>query len=336
MAGTAHIYIEGEVGPGWYEEEGNTLKSVRAQFASFDSPDSITVHIDSHGGNVNDGLAIHDFLTTRGLPVTTIGEGRVFSIATIVMLAADKGKRLMSKNASFMIHNPWGGVVGTADEMEEYANEMRKVENRLAEIYVEKTGVALDRVKEWMKKDTYFSAEEAVEMGFADGIYSGEVFAMPRKLKAVARLRVEKPTDKSSIEKFMSTPQEEQKAKGLAAAIMAFLNPKAEQGAESPAQVVEAENPAKDDEKQKEIDDLKAKLEALETEKAKLSETVEASNKQIEASNSLLMQVAAQLAEEQGKPLASTKPEPVHARQQPAPASPFDGLAAIFNARRNG
>ena len=332
MAGVAHIYIEGEIGQGWYDmEDGNTLKSVRAQFKAFDSPESITVHIDSPGGVVDDGFAIHDFLTTQGLPVTTIGEGRVFSIATIILLAGDEGKRMMTENANLMIHNPWGGMYGTADEMEEYAQELRRTEAQLIRVYNTKTGQAEDTLKEWMKKDSYFTATEAVSMGFADGIYQGAAFAMPRKMKAVARLRMPEPKD--SNKEVMSTQNEDVKAKGLLSAIAAYLNPKAEV-VETPPVVEPA--PVVEDEAQKKIDELTARLEKLEAEKATITEEAAASAAQVEASNKLLMQVAAKLQELDETPLASTKSEPVPAKKQTAAPHPFDALAAHFNARKNG
>ena len=334
MAGTAHIYIDGEVGPDWYGMgEGVTLSAVRKQLEAYDRPDSITVHIDSPGGVVSDGLAIHDFLTTRGLPVTTIGEGRVYSIATVILLAGDKGKRYMTKNASFMVHNPWGGMYGTADEMEEYAQELRRIEAQLAGIYREKTGQDEDKIKEWMSRDTYFSADEAIEIGFADAIYQGEpVEARQHKLRAVALLRAPQFSPQKPESGMSNQTDGVSLANSLLSTISALLKPKAEVVEAAPVVV---ETPAPVDEKQKTIDELTQKLQAIEAEKADAEKKLQEATSATEATNKLLAQIEAKLKQLDETPLASTKAEPPKAAAPVAPESPFDNLAADLREKFN-
>ena len=128
------IVVEGEVG--W----DVTLSSVRQQFIAVENPTHINVKINSVGGDVDEGFAIHDYLRSHGLPVTTVGEGRVYSIATVILLAGDEGERFMSPNSQFMVHNPWAYVAGNADELETYTAELRRRETQLAQFYAAKTG----------------------------------------------------------------------------------------------------------------------------------------------------------------------------------------------------
>ena len=144
-----------------------------SEFLDETTDSEITVKINSPGGDVQEGWAIHDLLVSSGKKIKTIGEGKVYSIATIVFLAGTE--REMMKNADGLIHNPYihpytlGGSY-ESDDLIKIAEELQQEEEKILDFYVEKTGADRDRIAELMKKDTKLSAEDMVELGFATKI----------------------------------------------------------------------------------------------------------------------------------------------------------------------
>lgn len=168
----AKVIIEGEIGV------ASTLKSVRSQIENFKEYDSINVLINSEGGLVDEGFAIHDYLVSLGKPIKTTVVGKCYSIATVIFLAG--GERILSDNSRFMIHNPWGGVEGDAATMEQFAEYLRSEEERIVNFYALKTGLSKDVLKAMMDKETFMDKNEAVTNGFAKAALS--------EFKAVAKL----------------------------------------------------------------------------------------------------------------------------------------------------
>jgi ATP-dependent protease ClpP protease subunit len=174
---TASIFINGVIGGDFWSESpddsGTTLADVRRQIQSYESFDQLTVFINSPGGNVEEGFAIHDLIRSYGKPVTTVAEGQVFSIATVIFLAGDKGRRLIAENSSFGIHNPTPamGVIGEAKDFEDMAARLRAAEDRIINFYHQKTNIAPIQLRKWMDETTQFLSNQAIENGFADGVY---------------------------------------------------------------------------------------------------------------------------------------------------------------------
>ena len=171
----AIIYINGVIGGDVFSQEaddqGTTLQDVRAQFESFKNPDSVTVYINSIGGSVSEGLAIHDYFRSLGIPVQTIGS-TVYSIATTVLMAGDEGKRFLRPNARFLVHNPMPsfGIQSDAEGYRQLADILEKEQNELINFYSQKTGITADFVKSEMRKDRTITAKEALQLGFISGI----------------------------------------------------------------------------------------------------------------------------------------------------------------------
>ena len=141
------------------------------------STENILLRINSPGGSVIDGLAIHDAIKRAPQKITAQIEGLAASIASIIALAADEVT--MSQNSLFMIHNVWGGETGGAKDMRKAADLMEKMGDRLVNIYVSKTGKDESEVRNWMDEETWFTAEEALAAGFID--YVEEPIALAAK-----------------------------------------------------------------------------------------------------------------------------------------------------------
>jgi len=130
--------------------------------------DGIIVHINSRGGNVDEGFAIHDLFKNSGKKVKTVIEGQCASIATVILFAGEE--REATENATGLIHNPWidpyiiGGL--TADEIQKMADDVKREEVRILDFYVKNTGADRATIESYMKEEKKFSASEMLELKF--------------------------------------------------------------------------------------------------------------------------------------------------------------------------
>lgn len=138
----------------------------------------VRVLISSDGGDVTEGVALGSMLEMYPGKVETLGVGLVASIATVPLMSGDVVK--MTKNSFLMIHSPWGGAIGTANEMRNTADTLEKMDDMLSEFYVDsikKRNKAGDdtpmRVKEMMAAETWLTAQQAHDLGFIDEVISG-------------------------------------------------------------------------------------------------------------------------------------------------------------------
>lgn len=197
-----HIYIYGDIYKEQVEDAGSfgivNLKEVQAQIQSNKDATKLIVHINSRGGDVNEGFAIHDVLVNSGKEVETIIEGLCASIATIVSLAGTERKML--ENSEFFIHNPWGMAVGDADEVAAYSTELEAAEKRILDFYVAKTGGDADTLKAAMKKQTNFTSTEAKDLGFITEVISTtEARKLPNRMPIAAFKTNKNNNDMSEI-----------------------------------------------------------------------------------------------------------------------------------------
>jgi len=138
----------------------------------------VRVLISSDGGDVTEGVALGSMLEMYPGKVETLGVGLVASIATVPLMSGDVVK--MTKNSFLMIHSPWGGAIGTANEMRNTADTLEKMDDMLIDFYVDsirkrkKAGVDTPmRVKEMMAAETWLTAQQAHDLGFIDEIIQG-------------------------------------------------------------------------------------------------------------------------------------------------------------------
>jgi ATP-dependent protease ClpP protease subunit len=135
--------------------------------------DQIIVRINSRGGDVQEGWAIHDLLVNSGKKIKTIGEGKIYSIATIVFLAGEE-REIMS-NADGLIHNPYIPPYTLADQYESedlirIAESLKQEEEKILDFYASRTGAEPAKLAEYMKEDTKLSARDMLDLGFATKI----------------------------------------------------------------------------------------------------------------------------------------------------------------------
>jgi ATP-dependent Clp protease protease subunit len=146
----------------------------------------IHVYINSGGGSVIEGWAIYDKLKTSGKKITTIGEGMVGSIATIIFMAGDYRK--LHENSRFFIHNPyWQPDSPTpmeADDLITLGESLQAEQKKILDFYSNQTGKSVEDLEPLMQKATDLTSTQAIELGFANEIISTSVNYTPYKLVA--------------------------------------------------------------------------------------------------------------------------------------------------------
>jgi ATP-dependent Clp protease, protease subunit len=132
----------------------------------------ISLYINSPGGAVDDTLAIYDTMRFLSSPIATYCLGRAYSGAALLLTAGAKGKRYMLPHAKVMIHQPYGGVTGQAEDIRIQAEQIIKAKAELTRIISSHTGRAVEEIQRDSERDKYFSAQEAVNYGLADEVLS--------------------------------------------------------------------------------------------------------------------------------------------------------------------
>jgi ATP-dependent Clp protease, protease subunit len=181
----ADIYIYESIGEGWFG--GITAKSFADTLKEIGKVDALDIYINSPGGSVFDGIAIHNQIKRfAGEKIVHI-DGIAASIASVVAMAGDEIR--IADNGMMMIHQPWGMAIGTADDMRKYAESLDKVHDTILDTYVSKTSAKRDQVDAWMTDETWMNADECVERGFATSKTESKsvqaAFAMLNKFKNV-------------------------------------------------------------------------------------------------------------------------------------------------------
>lgn len=162
---SADIYIYDIIGDSW---DGTTAKQFAADLKELGSPKTLNVFINSPGGVISDGVSIYNVLRRHAARKIVQIDGLAASIASIVAMAGDEIK--MASNGMMMIHDPWGFAIGTSAEMRKAAEALDKMRGTLIDTYAKRTGGTANKIGDMMAAETWFTAEEAIDEGFADSI----------------------------------------------------------------------------------------------------------------------------------------------------------------------
>lgn len=130
----------------------------------------INVYVNSPGGSVTAGLAIYDTMQFVKCDVATYCVGQASSMAVLLLCAGTKGKRHTLPNSRIMIHQPWGGIQGAAEDISRHAKEILKMRDNINEILSLHTGQALEKIQKDTDRDYFMSANEAKEYGLIDEV----------------------------------------------------------------------------------------------------------------------------------------------------------------------
>jgi ATP-dependent Clp protease protease subunit len=135
-----------------------------------DANKDINMYINSPGGSVTSGLAIYDTMQFVKCDVATYCVGQAASLGALLLCAGTKGKRSTLPNSRIMIHQPWGGVQGAAEDISRQAKEILKLRDKINEIIAHHTGQPLDKIQTDTDRDYFMSAVEARDYGLIDEV----------------------------------------------------------------------------------------------------------------------------------------------------------------------
>jgi ATP-dependent protease ClpP protease subunit len=174
---------------------GITARQFARDLAALGDVSQINLRIHSGGGDVMDGTAMYNILRGHSARVEVYIDGMAASMASVVAMAGDV--IYMPANSMMMIHKPWGGQVGDADDMREYADLLDKVEGTLIQAYARKSGKSVDEIAALLKVTTWMDGNEAVAAGFADQV--------SEPIKAAAQLNSKRLEEYTSMPPHMKT-----------------------------------------------------------------------------------------------------------------------------------
>lgn len=161
------VFVTGEV-----EDHMASLIVAQLLFLESENPSKdISMYINSPGGVVTAGMAIHDTMQYIRPKVGTVCIGQACSMGSFLLAAGEPGMRVALKQARIMIHQPSGGARGMASDIEIQAREILRLRKRMHELYAEYTGKAESEVEIAMDRDMWMEADEAKTFGLVDHVF---------------------------------------------------------------------------------------------------------------------------------------------------------------------
>ncbi|MBA3676409.1 MAG: ATP-dependent Clp protease proteolytic subunit [Sphingosinicella sp.] len=154
--------------------EDNMASLITAQLLFLESENpkkDIFMYINSPGGSVSAGMAIHDTMNYIRPRVGTVCTGFAASMGAFLLTAGEPGMRVALKNARVMIHQPSSGMQGTAADIEIHAKEILRLRHRMNELMAQYTGQPIETIESAVERDKFFSADEAREFGLVDEVF---------------------------------------------------------------------------------------------------------------------------------------------------------------------
>ena len=152
------------------EDNANQICAQMMLLAAQDPEKPIFLYINSPGGSVTAGMAIYDTMQYIQPEVVTVALGMAASMGQLLLTAGTPGKLYATPHARILMHQPSGGVGGTASDIRINANLILQMKQELAEINAQRTGKSVDQIREDSERDHWFTAQEALEYGFIDHV----------------------------------------------------------------------------------------------------------------------------------------------------------------------
>ncbi|WP_374408991.1 ATP-dependent Clp protease proteolytic subunit [Pelagerythrobacter sp.] len=161
------VFVTGQV-----EDNMASLITAQLLFLESENPSKpISMYINSPGGVVTAGMAIHDTMQYIKPRVSTVCIGQAASMGSFLLAAGEPGMRIALPNARIMVHQPSGGARGMASDIEIQAREILRIRQRMNDLYVKYTGQSLSDIEKAMDRDTFLEADEAMKFGIVDKVF---------------------------------------------------------------------------------------------------------------------------------------------------------------------
>ena len=161
------------------DDNANAIAAQMLLLAAEDPEKDIWLYINSPGGSISAGMAIFDTMKWIPNDVATVAMGLAASMGQFLLSAGTPGKRYATPHARVMMHQPSGGIGGTASDIKIQAEQMLFVKKQMAELIAQHTGQTVEQIEADSDRDRWFSAEEAKEYGFIDHVFESAAQAGP-------------------------------------------------------------------------------------------------------------------------------------------------------------
>jgi ATP-dependent Clp protease protease subunit len=152
------------------DDNANAICAQMMLLAAEDPDSDIWLYINSPGGSVTAGMAIYDTMQYIKPDVATVAMGMAASMGQFLLSSGAKGKRYATPHARILMHQPLGGIGGTATDIKIQAELILHMKKQMAELTAEQTGKSLEQILKDNDRDHWFTAEEALEYGFIDDV----------------------------------------------------------------------------------------------------------------------------------------------------------------------
>ena len=157
---------------GGVEDHMSTLVTAQLLYLESENPKKdIYMYINSPGGVVTAGMAIHDTMQYIRPKIGTVCIGQAASMGSFLLAAGEPGMRVALTNARIMIHQPSGGAQGMASDIEIQAREILRIRHRMNELMAQYTGQKIEDIEKNVERDKFFSADEAKAFGLVDEVF---------------------------------------------------------------------------------------------------------------------------------------------------------------------
>ena len=153
------------------DDNANAICAQLLLLAAEDPEADIWLYINSPGGSVTAGMAIFDTMQWVPNDVATVAMGLAASMGQFLLSAGEKGKRYATPHSRVMMHQPSGGIGGTASDIKIQAEQMLHIKKQMAGLIAEHTGQTPEQIELDSDRDRWFTASEAQEYGFVDHVY---------------------------------------------------------------------------------------------------------------------------------------------------------------------
>lgn len=152
------------------DENANQICAQMLLLAAEDPDRDIWLYINSPGGSVTAGMAIYDTMQYVAPDVATVAMGMAASMGQFLLASGAKGKRYATPHARVMMHQPSGGIGGTASDIKINAELILHMKKQMAELTAEQTGRSVDEINRDADRDRWFTAAQALDYGFIDHV----------------------------------------------------------------------------------------------------------------------------------------------------------------------
>ncbi|HQE19625.1 MAG TPA: ATP-dependent Clp protease proteolytic subunit [Aggregatilineales bacterium] len=154
------------------DENANAICAQMLLLNAEDPEKDIFLYINSPGGSVDSGMAIFDTMQWISNDVATVAMGLAASMGQFLLSAGTKGKRFALPHSRIMMHQPSGGLGGTASDIRIQAEQSLHIKKTMSALIAEHTGQTVDQIEADSDRDRWFTAPEALEYGFIDHVYA--------------------------------------------------------------------------------------------------------------------------------------------------------------------